>query len=102
MKNSQTLPSTPTTGPSASETPSTVTTDPSLKKMKDSDLFNFDPATITDAHFDEIVARLRPIVAKMRKARNLQEVADAVAAEEEAKKKAKKAKKKPISERTLT
>lgn len=94
-KNSLPTNSTATNGSSPSETSS----NPALQKMKDSELFNFDPATIDSATFEEICKRMEVIVIRNRKARSLLMVAEQRALEEETKKTKKK--KKPLMERKL-
>jgi len=90
--NTKTQDSTTTTGSSTSATSSKLT-------LKDSELFNFDPATVLEVDFVEILRRMKKIVERNRKARSLLAVEEARALEEEAKK--PKRKKKPIAERIL-
>lgn len=69
-----------------------------MKPKKDSELFDFDPDTILDADFEEILERMRKIVKRNRDARSLKEVDEARVLEEEEKKRKKK---KPVFERKL-
>lgn len=84
-KNSSDETSTTTSGDNPSETSSKLTS-------KNSELFDFDPATVLDVEFEEIVARMRKIVTQNRKARSLKEVDEARAYEEAQKKRSKKKK----------